>query len=416
MFRFAIDRGGTFCDIYAEVPDEKRPWRVLKLLSVDPANYDDAPREGIRRILEEVTGVSIPKNRVDTSKIEWIRMGTTIATNALLERKGAPVALVTNKGFGDLLRIGNQSRPRIFDLTMKKPEVLYQHVIEIDERVHLVHARQADESHHEGQDVQQRVKGVTGDWVEILQKPDFESVKSQLAEAKSRGFESVAVVLMNSFAFPDHEWMVGEIAKQLGFRQISLSSAVVPMIKMVPRGLTSCADAYLSPLIAQYIETFMSGFDENIRSVPILFMKSDGGLSPVDSFQGFQAVLSGPAGGVVGYAMTAQRAYADGEFDPAHSPTILTDVHHHETNSSSIRQPVIGFDMGGTSTDVSRYDGLLHHTYDAEIAGVAIQAPQLDITTVAAGGGSRLFFSSGLFVVRDPFDWELRLCAHPASS
>ncbi|ELR11567.1 5oxoprolinase [Acanthamoeba castellanii str. Neff] len=367
---FSIDRGGTFTDIYAEVPGEPG-FRVCKLLSVDPSNYDDAPREGIRRILEEVTGKSIPKDCVDTSHIKWIRMGTTVATNALLERKGERTALIVTKGFRDVLRIGNQSRPDIFDLSMKRPEMLYEQVVEVEERVRLVGAESnlpADSA-----STGNYVKGTTLEWVEILKKPNLEKLEADLKAVYDSGIRAVAVVLMHSYTFHEHEALVGQVAAKIGFEQISLSHEVMSMFRIVPRGFTATVDAYLTPLIKRYIENFSKGFDEHLtKNVRISFMRSDGGLAPVDRFRGSSSILSGPAGGVVGYAMT-------------------TDTEE--------KMPAIGFDMGGTSTDVSRYAGIYEQVYETVTAGITIQSPQLDINTVAAGGGSRLFFRSGLFVV-----------------
>ncbi|MDH4247962.1 MAG: 5-oxoprolinase, partial [Deltaproteobacteria bacterium] len=218
-FRFSIDRGGTFTDLYAEVPGEPG-YRTLKLLSEDPANYEDAPREGIRRILEQVTGKSFPKKGFDASLVEWIRMGTTVATNALLERKGEPTVLVTTRGFGDVLRIGNQNRPRIFDLKIEKPELLFQEVVEADERVILLHP--------DGQAMEglKTVKGITGEPLAILQPLDEPGVEAALRAAHGRGLRSVAVVFMHAYTWPDHERRVGEIARRLGFTQVSLSHEV----------------------------------------------------------------------------------------------------------------------------------------------------------------------------------------------
>ncbi|KAL6434957.1 hypothetical protein ACFW04_005248 [Cataglyphis niger] len=282
-FQFSIDRGGTFTDIYARCPGGKI--RVMKLLSVDPNNYNDAPTEGIRRILEEETGIKMD-DAVDIANIEWIRMGTTVATNALLERKGAKMALLINNGFEDLLYIGNQSRPNIFDLEIVMPEVLYKYVVGIKCRV--IPALPG-KCHMENQSWR-RVKGSTGEDLFVTQELDEAQLKEDLKELRNLGIESLAVVLMHSY-----------------------------------------------------------------------------------TFNGSRAILSGPAGGVVGYAMTTYGKETD--------------------------LPVIGFDMGGTSTDVSRYGGNYEHVYESTTAGIAIQAPQLDVNTVAAGGGSMLFFRSGLFEV-----------------
>ena len=358
-FRFSIDRGGTFTDVYAEVPGEPG-FRVVKLLSEDPAHYADAPREGIRRILEEVTGQPLPREGFAADAVEWIRMGTTVATNALLERKGARTLLVTTKGFGDLLQIGNQNRPRIFDLEIRKPELLYAQVLEVDERVRL---KRSD-------DQQVGTVGTTGEEFLVLQAPSLTNLRPALEQAKAAGIEAVAVVFLHAYAFPFHEQQVGKLAREIGFAQVSLSHEVMPMVKMVARGDTTMVAAYLTPHIRQYLESFRSGFADGLSQAQLLFMQSDGGLTAADRFQGSNAILSGPAGGVVGYALTTE-----------------------------LGQPVIGFDMGGTSTDVSRYGGEWEYTHESETAGVRIQAPQLDIRTVAAGGGSRLFFRHGRFEV-----------------
>uniref|UniRef100_A0A8C4NR60 5-oxoprolinase, ATP-hydrolysing n=1 Tax=Dicentrarchus labrax TaxID=13489 RepID=A0A8C4NR60_DICLA len=367
-FDFAIDRGGTFTDVFARLPDGRE--RVLKLLSRDPQNYKDAPTEGIRRVLEEETGQAFPRDQpVDTSLIGWIRMGTTVATNALLEREGERTALLVTLGFKDLLHIGTQARPKLFDLEVAVPEVLYEEVIEVDERVVL----RQDGCQLPRNDPKRIVTGSTGDSLEVWKELDLERVEKDLKGVLSRGITSLAVLLLHSYTWSDHEKEVGTLARRLGFTQVSLSSEVMPMVRAVPRGYTVCADAYLTPKIHQYLKGFTSGFKGNLKDVDVLFMQSDGGLTPMDQFCGSRAVLSGPAGGVVGYAITSY--------------------------SQMEKKPVIGFDMGGTSTDVSRYAGQYEHVFEATTAGVTLQAPQLDINTVAAGGGSRLFFRSGMFVV-----------------
>lgn len=366
---------------------------VIKLLSVDPSNYDDAPLEGIRRLLSKFTGTDIPRGQpLDTSKIESIRMGTTVATNALLERKGDDIAMVVTKGFKDCLEIGNQSRPNIFALDIRKPEVLYKRVVEIDERVTLEDYAEDPErnqtqakSIEEAADDAQLVKGLSGETVRILQRPETESIRKQLKEVFDSGLKSIAVCLMHGYTYPNHEALVGKIAKEIGFEHVSLSHELMPMIKLVPRATSACADAYLTPAIRKYIDGFSKGFEGGLGSKSVKqeegskgarceFMQSDGGLVDVDRFSGLKAILSGPAGGVVGYALTS--------YDP------------------KTKIPVIGFDMGGTSTDVSRYGaGRYDHVFETTTAGVTIQSPQLDINTVAAGGGSRLFWKNGLFVV-----------------
>ncbi|XP_030631062.1 5-oxoprolinase [Chanos chanos] len=367
-FDFAIDRGGTFTDVFAHLPDGRE--RVLKLLSHDPQNYKDAPTEGIRRVLEEETGRSFPRDQpMDTSLIGWIRMGTTVATNALLERQGERTALLVTRGFRDLLHIGTQARPRLFDLEVCMPEVLYEEVIEVDERVVL----RRDGCQLPRKEPKRIVTGSTGDSLEVWKELDLQRVEEELRGVLSRGITSLAVLLLHSYTWSAHERAIGSLARRLGFTQVSLSSEVMPMIRAVPRGYTVCADAYLTPKIRQYLRGFTAGFRGGLKDVDVLFMQSDGGLTPMEQFCGSRAILSGPAGGVVGYAVTS--------YNPADN------------------KPVIGFDMGGTSTDVSRYAGQYEHVFEATTAGVTLQAPQLDINTVAAGGGSRLFFRSGMFVV-----------------
>ncbi len=364
-FRFSIDRGGTFTDVYAEVPGEPG-FKVVKLLSEDPANYDDAPREGIRRILEEYSDSgSIVDGEIDATQIEWIRMGTTVATNALLERKGAASALVITAGFGDVLQIGNQDRPDLFDLRVEKPKLLYREVIEVKERLRLL--RQGETGRGEV------LEGITGERFKVLAKPDITALEPRLQDLLDRGISSLAIVFMHAYACPQHEQEVGKLALGMGFEQVSLSSQVIPMVKLVSRGDTTMVDSYLTPHIRDYLQSFKRGFSDNLQSTQLLFMQSDGGLSPAEDFTGSRAILSGPAGGVVGYAMT--------------------------TYNRQTQQPVIGFDMGGTSTDVSRFGGEYDLTFETKTAGVRIQAPQLDIRTVAAGGGSRLFFDNGMFLV-----------------
>ncbi|ROV92745.1 hypothetical protein VMCG_09038 [Cytospora schulzeri] len=390
--RIAIDRGGTFTDCVGNMEGEDI---VIKLLSEDPANYEDAPLEGIRRIMSHFLKRDIPRREpLDTSKIDSIRMGTTVATNALLERKGERIAMVVTKGFKDCLVIGNQSRPKIFDLAIHKPDVLYSEVVEVDERVTLedyaedptrnISKTEARAGTAEAKEAD-LVMGLSGEAVRILQRPEEEEIRTKLQSIYDKGIKSIAVCLMHSYTFPDHEALVGRIAREIGFRHISLSSELMPMIKLVPRATSVCADAYLTPAIRKYIDGFQRGFEGGLGTKSVKqesgdkgarceFMQSDGGLVDVEKFTGLKAILSGPAGGVVGYAITS--------YDP-------------ET-----KVPVIGFDMGGTSTDVSRYgEGRYDHTFETTTAGVTIQSPQLDINTVAAGGGSRLFFKNGLFVV-----------------
>ncbi|KAJ5102878.1 hypothetical protein N7532_003407 [Penicillium argentinense] len=390
----AIDRGGTFTDCVGN-PGTGRLEDdiVIKLLSEDPANYEDAPLEGIRRIMSQATGREIPRGQpIDTSSIKSIRMGTTVATNALLERKGERIALVVTKGFRDCLRIGNQARPRIFDLAIERPDVLYEEVVEVDERVTLEDYAEDPQRHTtdtafrwQSTPDSQIVRGLSSEAVRILKRPSESRLRSQLQQVYDRGVRSIAVCLMHGYTFPDHEALVGRLATEIGFHHVSLSHQLMPMIKLIPRATSACADAYLTPTIKKYISGFQAGFKGGLGSESVKdqsgsrgarceFMQSDGGLVDVDQFSGLRAILSGPAGGVVGYALTS--------YDPV----------------SKI--PVIGFDMGGTSTDVSRYgSGHYEHVFETTTAGVTIQSPQLDINTVAAGGGSRLFYRNELFVV-----------------
>ncbi|WFD36349.1 5-oxoprolinase (ATP-hydrolyzing) [Malassezia cuniculi] len=406
------DRGGTFTDCIGRVPSTyKTPARdiVVKLLSRDPANYRDAPTEGIRRILSIASGRDIPRSeKIETSSIEYIRLSTTVATNALLERDGEKHVLVTTRGFGDIVQIGNQARPSIFDLAINKPDVLYSDVLEVDERVTLVgytsepqsreHAVQF--SSHErdasiikpytGTDLPpstggsadayvapEIVQGESGEAVAILKRPDESVIRADLQRFFDQGYRSLAIVFVHSYTFPDHEQMVKRIAKEVGFPSVSCSAELMPMIKMVPRATSATADAYLTPVLQAYIDSFFSGFDPSLRDgtagTRVEFMMSDGGLTSVEHFSGLKSVISGPAGGVVGMALTSYDK-DDG-------------------------RPIVGFDMGGTSTDVSRYAGKFEQVMETTIDGVTIQSPQLDVNTVASGGSSRLFFRNGLFVV-----------------
>ena len=402
-----MQRGGTFTDCVGNpgtgnMEDDV----IIKLLSEDPSNYEDAPLEGIRRLMSRFLRKEIARGEpLDTSKIESIRMGTTVATNALLERKGEKIAMVVTKGFKDCLEIGNQSRPKIFDLAIRKPDVLYEGVIEVEERVTLEDYAEDPErfvTKTEARDIksgtegQTLVRGLSSEAVRILQRPKEEVIRQDLQRVYDQGIKSIAVCLMHGYTFPDHEALVGRIARDIGFSHVSLSHELMPMIKLVPRATSACADAYLTPAIKKYIAGFQKGFEGGLgtesvkdesgaRGARCEFMQSDGGLVDVDKFSGLRAILSGPAGGVVGYALTS--------YDP-------------ETKT-----PVIGFDMGGTSTDISRYGaGRYEHVFETTTAGVTIQSPQLDINTVAAGGGSRLFFRNGLFVVGPESAVSLLVC------
>ncbi|MCS6622556.1 hydantoinase B/oxoprolinase family protein [Roseibacterium beibuensis] len=323
-WRFWIDRGGTFTDIVARAPDGRLETR--KLLSDNPEQYADAAVEGVRRILDAAPG-PLPAGRVDS-----IRMGTTVATNALLERKGEPTLLAITRGFGDALRISWQSRPDIFARHIVLDEQLYERVVEIGERVSA-----------DGR---------------VEQALDENRARADLTAAREAGFKAVAIVLMHGWRFTAHEGRLAEIAREVGFDQVSVSHEVGALIKLIGRGDTTVADAYLSPVLRAYVDRVGADLGE---AAPLLFMQSSGGLTAADAFRGKDAILSGPAGGVVGMAETARAAGFD---------------------------RVIGFDMGGTSTDVSHFAGDYERTSDAVVAGVRLRAPMLSIHTVAAGGGS----------------------------
>jgi 5-oxoprolinase (ATP-hydrolysing) len=442
-YQFSIDRGGTFTDIHCILPCGKEI--VTKLLSEDPDNYPDAPTEGIRRILyqydnngnndDETEDEAKKKTKylrdqkVDTTKIQSIRMGTTVATNALLERRGEKTGLIITKGFQDLLEIGNQSRSDIFDLSCYKPTLLYEHVEEVDERIILAEFVTNDDnddssdnnSNDDNNDNDDddtsviyqkntclsvlaktlpRATGITNEEIIILKKPQTTQIQQILQSFKSKNIKSIAIVLTHSYTYDKHEVYIASLAQSMNwFTNISLSSHIMPMIKMVSRGHTACAAAYLTPKIMTYLTSFKEGFDDELMTnVRLSFMKSDGGLTPVDDFGGHQAILSGPAGGVVGYAKTAYRK--EGGLIKGNGTCECGELAEiGDDNDDATIMPVIGFDMGGTSTDVSRYDGTLELVFETTTAGVAIQAPQLEINTVAAGGGSRLFLRSGMFYV-----------------
>ncbi|WVQ79540.1 hypothetical protein IAT38_001639 [Cryptococcus sp. DSM 104549] len=355
--RIAIDRGGTFTDVHCSRTGYED--FVLKLLSVDPANYADAPTEGIRRCLEICTGEKIPKSdKIKLDLIESIRMGTTVATNALLERQGERCALLTTKGFRDLLRIGKQARPDIFDLTVAKLSYLYETTVEIDERVTIeTFLMDPDPQPIDLSADDQLVKGTTGEILRVLKKPDLVEVGAQLDELWFKGFRSIALALLHSWTYPEHETDIAALARKKGF-SVSVSHELQPTIKILSRANSATADAYLSPVTRRYIESFAQGFEGGLNGLgeKLLFMQSDGGLCQWDRFSGLRAILSGPAGGVI-------------------------------------------VDMGGTSTDVSRYAGSLEHISETTTAQVILTAISLDVNTVAAGGGSRLFWKNNMFVV-----------------
>jgi 5-oxoprolinase (ATP-hydrolysing) len=323
-WNFHIDRGGTFTDIVAEAPDGALS--SLKLLSQSAA-YDDAALEGIRRVL----GVAV----IPPERIGEVRMGTTVATNALLERKGEPTVLVTTRGFADQLRIGNQNRPKLFALRIELPDMLYAQVIEADERV------SADG--------------------EVLRALDEEALRRDLARVRGDGIAACAIHFMHGYRYPAHERRAAEIARALGFAQVSAGHETAALPKFVSRGDTTVADAYLSPVLDRYTAKIAHA----LGGARLYFMTSNGGLAAPGRFRGKDAILSGPAGGVVGMAQTAREAGFE---------------------------RVIGFDMGGTSTDVARFDGEYERVYETEIAGVRLKTPMMAIHTVAAGGGSILHF------------------------
>ncbi len=339
MWNLWIDRGGTFTDVVARSPDG----RIVshKLLSENPGRYRDAAVQGIRQVLGLDDSAEIPGSQIDQ-----VRMGTTVATNALLERTGDRVVFVTTRGFGDALRIGYQSRPAIFALDIRLPEMLYEQVIEADERV-----------------------SAAG---ELLRALDEDRVREALQDAFDAGIRSVAVAFLHGYRYPDHECRVGEICRDIGFTQVSLSHEISPLIKLVSRGDTTVVDAYLSPILRRYVDQVAGELGTASAGPRLMFMQSNGGLTDAQLFQGKDAILSGPAGGVVGMAMTAK--------------------------ASGYRK-VIGFDMGGTSTDVTHFDGEYERSFETLVAGVRMRAPMMHIHTVAAGGGSMLQFDGARFRV-----------------
>jgi len=369
----SIDRGGTFTDVFASINGHEV---VFKLLSVDPANYADAPTEGIRRVLEIARKTSIPKNTpLDIGDVESIRMGTTVATNGLLERKGDRVALLVTRGFGDILQLGQQARPDIFDLKVAKLGQLYERVVEVDERVVLDTEAVAGM----GQETEQvyaaspPAVGASGEALRVVRAPDLAAVRAALQNVWASGIRSLAIAFLHSYIFPEHELAIAAVAREIGFENVSVSAELQPMIKLVSRANSATADAYLSPIMNRYLHTIARGFVGGLDALgsKLLFMQSDGGLASAQKFTGLKAILSGPAGGVVGYARTSY----EGD------------------------KPVLGFDMGGTSTDVSRFGGKFEHVFETTTAEVVIQAPQLAIDTVAAGGGSILNWRNGLYAV-----------------
>ncbi|MBL8378265.1 MAG: hydantoinase B/oxoprolinase family protein [Burkholderiales bacterium] len=334
-WQFWIDRGGTFTDVVARAPDGALD--TLKLLSENPEQYPDAALAGIRHFL----GVK-PGERIPGPSIAAVKMGTTVATNALLERKGDRTLLLVTRGFRDQLRIGYQNRPRIFDRHIVLPELLYEKVVEVDERV-----------------------GAHGEVVRAL---DESSVRRELEAAHAQGFRALAIVFMHGYRYSDHEARVAALARAVGFTQVSASHQVSPLMKFVSRGDTTVVDAYLSPILSRYVERVAAELD----GARLMFMQSSGGLTSAALFKGKDAILSGPAGGIVGMVRTAVAAGFE---------------------------RVIGFDMGGTSTDVSHYAGEYERAFETQVAGVRMRAPMMSIHTVAAGGGSILHFDGARYRV-----------------
>lgn len=324
-------------------------------------------------------GKTIPRGTpLDLRSIESLRMGTTVATNALLERKGAKTALFITRGFPDLLKIGNQSRPNMFALNVHRPELLYSKVVEVSERVTLHDATsyKRNDGKSDAPEVgeQQVLTGLSGERIRVIEELDVEATRKSLQETFNEGFRSIAICLLHSYTFADHELQIARMAGEIGFTQISASSQLSPAIRMLTRANSAVIDAYLTPEIQTYLRGFRSGIDEkSLESVNWRIMQSDGGLVHPSKLSGLRALLSGPAGGVIGYANTS--------FVPERPVA------------------VIGFDMGGTSTDVSRYAGSLEHVFETMTAGISVQAPQLDINTVAAGGGSVLSWRKGILTV-----------------
>lgn len=334
-WQFWIDRGGTFTDVIARAPDGRL--QILKLLSENPTRYDDPAVAGIRAALGLPPGAPIPDGAIAS-----VKMGTTVATNALLERKGARTVLLMNAGFADLPLIGTQARPRLFDLDIRKPEPLFSAVEEVGGRTD--------------------VAGLS------LTPIDEPAVRAMLAQRRAEGFEAVAIALVHAWQFPQAEQRLAQLARAAGFAQVSVSHGVSPLLGLVPRANTTVVDAYLSPVLHQYVDRVVN----ELGAAPLYFMQSNGGLTHARQFHGKDAILSGPAAGVVGAARTAEAAgFAR----------------------------VIGFDMGGTSTDVSLYAGKWERAFDTEVAGVALRVPIMAIHTIAAGGGSILHFDNGRFRV-----------------
>jgi 5-oxoprolinase (ATP-hydrolysing) len=334
-WQFWIDRGGTFTDIVARDPDGRL--QTLKLLSENPGRYRDAAIAGIKTVLGVPLDAPIP-----SAVVEAVKMGTTVATNALLERKGERTLLVVNRGFADVLRIGNQARPRLFDLAITLPSMLYEEVVEVAGRV-----------------------GIDGEEIEAV---DEHATYQMFTGARAKGITACAIVLLHAWKYPAHERRLAELAREAGFAQVSASHAVSPLLRLIPRGDTTVVDAYLSPILRRYVDQVAS----QLGNVRLYFMQSNGGLADAIGFQGKDAILSGPAGGIVGAARTAAMAGLE---------------------------RIISFDMGGTSTDVALYAGGFERTFETAVGGVRMRAPMMAINTVAAGGGSILHFDGARFRV-----------------
>ncbi len=332
-WQFWIDRGGTFTDIVARRPDGGIV--THKLLSENPEHYRDAALAGIRHLLGVPQGAPIPGE-----KIEAVKMGTTVATNALLERKGERTVLFITRGFRDALRIAYQNRPKIFSRHIVLPELLYSKVVEIDERV-----------------------GAHG---ELLTPLDVEGTRRDLQAAYDEGYRSIAIVCMHGYRYQEHEKQAAVMARAIGYEQVSVSHEVSPLMKLVSRGDTTVVDAYLSPILRRYVDQVAA----ELEGVRLMFMQSNGGLTDARRFQGKDSILSGPAGGIVGAVRTSLLAGFD---------------------------KIIGFDMGGTSTDVSHYAGEFERAFETQVAGVRMRAPMMSIHTVAAGGGSILHFDGARY-------------------
>lgn len=336
---FWVDRGGTFTDIVAKDPGGQL--HTKKLLSENPEVYEDAALQGIREYLGLDSDAVIP-----AEYIKSLKMGTTVATNALLERKGEPTVLAITDGFGDVLEIGYQARPETFAMNIKKPELLYNQVVNIKERI--------------------RADG------HIELPLDIEQARKDFIQAYQAGFRSIAIVLMHAYRYPEHEEQLADIAREVGFEQISTSNDVSPLTRIVSRGDTTVVDAYLTPILRRYIDRIASAIEGESEDTRLLFMQSSGGLTSADRFQGRDAILSGPAGGIVGAVHTSKLAGFD---------------------------KIVGFDMGGTSTDVSHFAGDYERAFETEVAGVRMRVPMMHIHTVAAGGGSILHYENNRFRV-----------------